>query len=100
MTRFRFSISSVIGAVGIAALWCAALRDATGIWSIVALVLAIAVLCFAAVGSILSRGNMRLFWIGFAVFGWGFLFAGSFGLYGFPWVEGPWQLMIGYFNLD
>jgi hypothetical protein len=57
----------------IAAIGLAALRNASEPWAGIMLMLAIATVGVALLGSVLSRGRERAWWLGFAVFGGGYL---------------------------
>jgi hypothetical protein len=89
--RLRFSIATLLGVVGLAAVGFAALRSATEPWASATFTATVAVLSTAALGALLCRGRSRSAWIGLAVFGWIYL-AVTFG----PWprnVVGPPPLL-------
>jgi hypothetical protein len=76
MFRFRFSllhflIVITLLAIGFGALASGSRLAASGIYT-----LFLSLICLALAGAVIVRGEARLFWIGFAIFGWAyFLFA-------------------------
>jgi hypothetical protein len=80
MGRLRFSILGLIVAVVASGLAFAALRSASDLWLGATYTFCVILLLSAVVAGRLRRGAEGAFWLGFAVFGWGFfLLAGS------PW---------------
>jgi hypothetical protein len=77
----RFSIRSLMAFVLISAVGLAALRSANELWAATMLSAALAAVGVAVLGASLMRGRERAWWLGFAVFGGGYL-ALSVG----PWV--------------
>ncbi len=73
MRRFRFSIAGLMGIVLIAAVGLAGLRNASALWAGTLLMLTCATLALAVVGAIYCRGPRQAWWLGFAIFGWGYL---------------------------
>jgi hypothetical protein len=73
MRTIRFSIGGLMGIVLIAAISLAALRNANAIWAGVMLLLTCAVLGMAILGVVCRRQAQRAWWLGFALFGWGYL---------------------------
>ncbi len=73
MRRFRFSIAGLMGIVLIAAVGLAGLRNASPLWAGTLLMLTCAALALAVVGAIYCRGPRQAWWLGFAIFGWGYL---------------------------
>jgi hypothetical protein len=71
--RPRISIAALLGFVGVAAVGFAAIRGATPAWA----GLIQSVMFFAMFGSLLGiafrREAKRVFWIGFALLGWGYV---------------------------
>jgi hypothetical protein len=68
--RWRVSISACLGVVFISALGLAALRSPSR-YSVTATAWALlSCLSVSVVGALFSRGTPRVFWTGFAVFGW------------------------------
>jgi hypothetical protein len=70
MTRFRFSIASMMGSILIIALSFAALRINSVFCAGIILLTTVALLCSAIFMSLAETGPSRLAWIGCAVFGW------------------------------
>jgi hypothetical protein len=69
----RFPIAGLMGAVLAIALGLAALRNATETWAGATFLVTCAVLCLAIVGVVCRRDAERAWWLGFALFGWGYL---------------------------
>ncbi len=72
MRRFRVSISGMMWVVAASALGIAALRDASGFSLGLVFLLTRAFLGLAIVRAIYRRGADRAWWLGFALFGWGY----------------------------
>jgi hypothetical protein len=70
MNRLRFSIASLITLVGIAATGFAAIRVASPGWAGGVFSLTILAMLTSILGIVHRRGPKRVFWIGFAIFGW------------------------------
>ena len=75
MRAVRFSIAGLMGVVLIAAIGLAALRSQSPAWAGMLLLTTLAAFCVALVGAFCRRGAARGGWIGFAVFGWGYMSA-------------------------
>jgi hypothetical protein len=73
MRFVRFSIAGLMGAVLTAALGLTALRSASETWAGAALLLTCGVLGLAVVGVVSRAADERAWWLGFALFGWGYL---------------------------
>jgi hypothetical protein len=73
MRAIRFPIAGLMGAVMVVALGLAALRNGTETWAGVTFLTTCAVLCLAIVGIVCRDGAKRAWWLGFALFGWGYL---------------------------
>jgi hypothetical protein len=73
MRFIRASIAGLMGAVLIAALGLAALRSASDTWAGTTLLATCGVLGLALVGMICRGAAERAWWLGFALFGWGYL---------------------------
>ncbi len=73
MRRYRDSIVGLMGVVLVSAVGIAALRHSTVAWVGAIDLLTRAILGLAVVKAIYVRGPARAGWLGFAVFGWGFL---------------------------
>ncbi|MBI3463731.1 MAG: hypothetical protein HY000_11845 [Planctomycetes bacterium] len=82
MKLFRFSLRGLLVAVAFIAFACAAVRFATDFWADAMFTLMMTVLLAAVLGIVFRRGEQRAHWIGFCVFGWGYL-ALVFG----PWFQ-------------
>jgi len=70
--RLRFSIAGLMGVILFAALGLAALRNPTETWDGVIFLLTCGVLTLAVVGVACRSGAERAWWLGFALFGWGY----------------------------
>jgi hypothetical protein len=73
MRTFRFPIAGLMGTVLVVAIALAALRNASETWAGVTFLMTCAVLCLAIVGVVCRGGRERAWWLGFALFGWGYL---------------------------
>ena len=73
MRAIRFPIAGLMGAVLVVALGLAALRNASETWASVMFLLTCGVLNLAVVGTLCREGAKRAWWLGFALFGWGYL---------------------------
>ena len=73
MRTSRFSIAGLMGAVLVAAVGLAALRSASPIWAGAMLLLTYVVLGLAILCAVLRGRARRAWWLGFCVFGWGYL---------------------------
>ncbi len=73
MYRPTISIRTLLAIVAFIALACTSLVWANGIWATTLFTAALGVLLFGVLAAILRRGVKQAFWIGFAVFGWGYL---------------------------
>ena len=73
MRTIRFPIKGLMGAVLVVALGLAALRNPSETWSGVIFLLTCGVLCLAIVGVVCRQQEERAWWLGFALFGWGYL---------------------------
>jgi hypothetical protein len=69
----RFSIAGLMGLVLVAAIGLAALRTGSEAWAGVMLLLTCGVLALAVVGVFCGAPSERSWWLGFALFGWGYL---------------------------
>jgi hypothetical protein len=75
MTRFRFSIASLLGLVVFIAIAVAALRAAAGGWDSALFSTVVAMLLISVLLAVHRRDQRRAFWVGFALFGWVYLAA-------------------------
>jgi hypothetical protein len=73
MRNLRASIAGLMGLVLIAALGMAALRNASETWAGVTYLVTRGVLGLAILCAIYARGARRAWWLGFCLFGWGYL---------------------------
>jgi hypothetical protein len=85
MSNHRFSIAWLMGFVLVAAVRLAALRNASDAWAGAIFLLTRAVLGLAVVGALCRRLPGRASWLGFCVFGWGYLSLVA------AWLESPFQ---------
>jgi hypothetical protein len=74
----RISIRSLMAFVLVAAVGLAALRNASELWAGIMLLFALAAVGVAILGTALSRGRERAGWLGFVVFGGGYLVVSLF----------------------
>lgn len=72
MRRFHYSTRGVLIAVMVIAAALGALRANSEIVTGLAMALYAGLLCLAVVGGLVCRGDRRVFWVGFAVFGWAY----------------------------
>ena len=70
--RLRFSIAGLMVVVLVAAIGLAAWRDPTETWNGVVFLLTCGVLTLAVVGVLCRGGAKQIWWLGFALFGWGY----------------------------
>jgi hypothetical protein len=71
--HIRFSIAGLMGVVVVAAISLAALRTASELWAGMVLCLTCGVLALAVVGVFCGAPAERAWWLGFSLFGWGYL---------------------------
>jgi hypothetical protein len=69
----RFNIASMLGAISFVAVGFAALREATDQWDSGLFSLTLGLLLNAVLLAVHRTEARRAFWIGFALFGWGYL---------------------------
>jgi hypothetical protein len=69
----RFSIRTLMSAIVVSAIGLAALRNASDLWAGIMLLVALAAVGVAVLGAIILRGRDRCWWLGFALFGGGYL---------------------------
>lgn len=79
MPGLRYSIGGLMGAVVVAAVGLAALRSHSEAWAGGMLLLTCGTLALAVVGAVARRGARRIGWLGFSLFGWGYLFLSGCG---------------------
>jgi Cu/Ag efflux pump CusA len=73
MHHLRYHIAGALGAVLCVAVGFAALREADELWDTCLFSLTLGLLLFAVLLTAHRTGDRRAFWIGFALFGWGYL---------------------------
>jgi hypothetical protein len=73
MHYLRYNIASALGAILFVAVGFAALREADELWDNWLFSLTLGLLLFAVLLAAYRTGERRAFWIGFALFGWGYL---------------------------
>jgi hypothetical protein len=73
MTRFRFSIASLLGLVVFLAVALAALRESTYPWDSALLALTLLVLLTSVLWAVHRTDRRRAYWLGVALFGWAYL---------------------------
>jgi hypothetical protein len=75
MTRFRFSIASLLGLVVFVAIAITALRAASDSWDSALFTTTLAMFLVSVLLTVHSAGRQRAFWFGFCLFGWAYLLA-------------------------
>lgn len=84
MLKFRFSIARLMGIVLVVAVGLGGLVRPSPTRAGAIFLMTCGILGLALVGAIYRRGKQRAWWVGFCVFGWGYLFlAMTFGRGGF-----------------
>jgi hypothetical protein len=73
MHRLRCDIAGALGAILFVAVGFAALREADALWDSCLFTLTLGLLLLAVLLAAHRTGARRAFWIGFALFGWGYL---------------------------
>lgn len=91
MARPRLSIAGLLGSVVIAAVGFAALHNASPLWAGFVVLAAVALLALAVLGAVYRRGAKRAFWLGFDLFGAGYLFVAFDLLLGGPLPPSKWN---------
>lgn len=71
MTRFRFSIASVMGGIVFIAVSVTALKDPSIFWNSLFFTVTGGTLVLSILCTAFQRGPRRAYWVGFAVLGWG-----------------------------
>ncbi len=87
----RFSLLGLMALVAYVAMGCAALRYATPLLASSVFTLAVGLMMIAVLGIVLRRDQIRAGWIGFLVFGGGYLLI-TCG----PWPQGNAHLLTNY----
>jgi hypothetical protein len=70
---FRFSLTTLFGAVLFVAFGTAAIRFASPLWAGLTMAVTVPILFAAILGALFRLGQARAFWTGMAVCGWGYL---------------------------
>jgi hypothetical protein len=73
MPRFQFSLRALLGAAVFVAVACSSLLYASETIASLVFTATVLVLLAAVVAAVCRRGAARAFWVGFAIFGWGYL---------------------------
>lgn len=68
----QFSLRSLFAATGLVGLGTYALIYATTFWAVLAYTLCVILLFSAILLAVAASGRSRFFWLGFALFGWGY----------------------------
>ena len=89
--RFRFSLRELLGFTALAALGCGGLLHPSEYADSFAFTFTVIALFVAVLGAIAKRGSARMFWLGFAVAGWGYLWVAHWADEDHPYFAG-WQL--------
>ena len=96
MSKPRFSLLLLLGAVAVVGAMCVALRSRTLVCASVTLSTAYCVLIASLVIATTCRGAMRVFWLSFAIVGWSHLLLALT-----PWfAEGTSDVMFSRYCLD
>jgi hypothetical protein len=73
MRKFRFSIGGLMVIVLAAAVGLASLKNASPAWAGAMLLLTCGILALGVGGAIYREGAERVWWLGFSIFGWGYM---------------------------
>lgn len=73
MTGSHFRLTGLFGAVAFVATACGALTNPTPAWTWFVVGATLCILTYSLLAAIFRRREMRAFWIGFAIVGWGYL---------------------------
>lgn len=96
MRKPQFSLLGLLSVVSFVAVGCVALRYATTFWSCVMHTLLVFSLLFAMLGALFDRGEQRVFWGGFALFGWAYFYVATWSWSGDPVVVAPTKFLWAY----
>jgi hypothetical protein len=72
MSRPRLSLSGLMVLIFVVGVGIAALRDASETWAGIVLLLTLGLLAVSILGVVYRREARRAWWVGFALFGWGY----------------------------
>ena len=73
MRNFRFNIATVLGVISLLGVGIAGLRESDDLWDSGVFTLTIGVLFVSILLTVHRSNASRAYWIGFALFGWGYL---------------------------
>src|SRR4051794_21863807 len=73
MSRLRMSLAGLMVLVLVLGIGIAALRDASETWAGIVLLLTLGLLVVSILGVIYRNGGRRAWWLGFGIFGWGYV---------------------------
>ncbi len=73
MRKIRFSIGGLMAVVLVLAIGFAALKNANETWAGAMFLLTCGILGLSVVGAVCRREAERAWWLGFALFGWGYM---------------------------
>ncbi len=73
MRQIRFTIGRMMAIVPVLAIGFAALKNANATWAGTMFLLTCGILALAVVGAVCRREAERAWWLGFALFGWGYM---------------------------
>ncbi len=73
MRRIHFSLARLMGFVLVACCVIASLRVASKLLADAILFPTLGIMAMAILGAVYRAGNRRAFWLGFALFGWGYM---------------------------
>lgn len=90
----RYSIRTLMASIVLVAVGLAALKNASEVWAGMLLLLALAAIGVAALGTIIMRGRERCWWAGFALFGGAYL-----ALAVAPWLGDAFRPRLGTTHL-
>lgn len=90
--HLRFSLRQLMGFVAVVALACAALARPSPLSASIVFTLALGALFVALLGAVGRQGAARVFWIGFAVTGWGYLWVAHWPDEDDWSITSPWEL--------
>src|SRR5215208_6439046 len=72
MGRFRVTLAGLMGVVVVLGVGLAALKNASNEWAGAVRLMTLGMLAAAILEAVYSRGARRAWWLGFALFGWGY----------------------------
>lgn len=72
MGRLRVTVAGLMGLVVVLGAGLAALKNASELWALAVRLFVLGLLATAILGALYRRGARRAWWVGFALFGWGY----------------------------